>query len=294
MIRRFWLRLQLAARLRRLVRFAFTSLLLAAVLLVCPAAYVEFRCRDKATGRSYTPLITDALTLAGERHVAYRLLLERGCPSWLYPVTMGATTIWERWDSMLPDGSIIPGQMTSFNHYALGAVADWMHRVVAGLAPNAPGYREFTVRPRPHRSLTHASARHLTPYGEASVAWRRDGGRFSVDVVVPAGTSATVHLPGQEPVAVRHGRHSWSVPEPPGVEEPAPRTVRELMDAAELWAKAVSVIVGNGLVGDAAEVARRAARYLDRPAASIPRLVANGDAGDRAERACRELEELLG
>ena len=69
-------------------------------------------------------------------------------PSWLYPVTMGATTIWERWDSMLPDGTINPGQMTSFNHYALGAVADWMHRTVGGLAPAEPGYR----RVRSHRS----------------------------------------------------------------------------------------------------------------------------------------------
>ena len=82
-----------------------------------------------ATGFAGTPYISDALTLTGHLDHAYRLLLERECPSWLYPVTMGATTIWERWDSMLPDGSINPGQMTSFNHYALGAVADWMHRV---------------------------------------------------------------------------------------------------------------------------------------------------------------------
>ena len=67
-------------------------------------------------------------------------------PSWLYPVTMGATTIWERWDSMLPDGTINPGEMTSFNHYAFGAVADWLHRVVAGLAPDAPGYERIAHR----------------------------------------------------------------------------------------------------------------------------------------------------
>ena len=79
----------------------------------------------------------------------YRLLLQTECPSWLYPVTMGATTIWERWDSMLADGTINPGEMTSFNHYALGAVADWLHRRVAGLAPAEPGYRRLTVAPRP-------------------------------------------------------------------------------------------------------------------------------------------------
>ena len=92
-----------------------------------------------ATGFVGTPLVTDALSDEGQAEAAYRLLLQTECPSWLYPVTMGATTIWERWDSMLPDGSINPGEMTSFNHYALGAVADWMHRTVAGLAPAGPG-----------------------------------------------------------------------------------------------------------------------------------------------------------
>ncbi|MCB0241082.1 MAG: alpha-L-rhamnosidase, partial [Anaerolineae bacterium] len=88
-----------------------------------------------STGFVGTPLVCDALCEAGEYDTAYRLLMQRECPSWLYPVTMGATTIWERWDSMLPDGRVNPGKMTSFNHYALGAVADWLHRTVAGLAP---------------------------------------------------------------------------------------------------------------------------------------------------------------
>jgi hypothetical protein len=118
-----------------------------------------------------TPLICDALTAAGEIDAAYALLLQRGWPSWLYPVTMGATTIWERWNSMLPDGSINPGQMTSFNHYALGAVADWMHRIVAGLAPAEPGYRRLRIAPRPGGRLTSAAATHETPYGTAEVAW---------------------------------------------------------------------------------------------------------------------------
>ncbi|WP_314175961.1 glycoside hydrolase family 78 protein [Streptomyces winkii] len=245
-----------------------------------------------STGFVGTPLITDALTSAGRLGLAYNLLLERGCPSWLYPVTMGATTIWERWDSMLPDGSINPGQMTSFNHYALGAVADWMHRVVAGLAPAAPGYREITVRPRPDSTLTHASARHLTPYGEASVAWRRADGEFYLDVVVPVGTRATVHLPGEEPVVVRHGRHSWTVPDPGAVPEPMPQSVRDLMDT-ELWPQSVSVLIGCGLVEDAAEAARRAARYLDQPAGNLPRLVAHKKTRESVERAVQELGKLL-
>ncbi|WP_306214322.1 family 78 glycoside hydrolase catalytic domain, partial [Actinoplanes sp. RD1] len=93
-----------------------------------------------STGFAGTPYVTEALTLTGHLDDAYRLLLTRDCPSWLYPVTMGATTVWERWDSMLPDGSLNPGEMTSFNHYALGAVADWIHRRIGGIAPLEPGY----------------------------------------------------------------------------------------------------------------------------------------------------------
>ena len=108
------------------------------------------------TGFAGTPFVTDALTLTGHLDDAYRLLLQTECPSWLYPVTMGATTIWERWDSMLPDGTINPGQMTSFNHYALGAVADWMHRTIGGIAPLEPGLREVLVAPQPGGGITWA------------------------------------------------------------------------------------------------------------------------------------------
>jgi alpha-L-rhamnosidase len=245
------------------------------------------------TGFVGTPLVTDALTAAGRPDLAHRLLLERGCPSWLYPVTMGATTIWERWDSMLPDGSINPGQMTSFNHYALGAVADWLHRTVAGLAPAAPGYREITVRPRPDRSLTHASARHLTPYGEASVAWRRADGEFTLDVVVPAGARATVHVPGADSVEVRHGRHSWTVPDPVAAPEPRVSTVRELIDDTRRWADAVSVLRVHGLAEDAADLARQAAPYLDAPARRLPALLAGHSIDKPTERAERDMADLL-
>ena len=125
---------------------------------------------------------------------------------------MGATTIWERWDSMLPDGSINAGEMTSFNHYALGAVADWMHRSVAGLASAAPGYRKLLVRPLPGGGLGWAEARHETPYGEAAVRWDLDGDAFSLSVTVPAGCIAAVYLPdaGNTVVEVGSGTHSFS------------------------------------------------------------------------------------
>ena len=110
---------------------------------------VRTRAHKIATAFLGTPLIWDALTSAGAIDDAYQLLLQKDCPSWLCPVTMGATTIWERWDSVLPDGSVNPGEMTSLNHYAFGAVADWMHRVLGGLAPGAPGYRVINVAPQP-------------------------------------------------------------------------------------------------------------------------------------------------
>jgi alpha-L-rhamnosidase len=166
------------------------------------------------TGFVGTPLICDALCSVGEVDLAYHLLTQRECPSWLYPVTMGATTIWERWDSLLPDGSVNPGQMTSFNHYAPGAIADWLHRIVGGLAPAAPGYRHLDVRPQPGGGLTYARARHMTPYGLAESSWTIEAGQIEIEVVVPPNTVASVTLPGGdgEPIKVEAGTHRWSYP----------------------------------------------------------------------------------
>ncbi|WP_312855084.1 family 78 glycoside hydrolase catalytic domain [Agromyces agglutinans] len=166
-----------------------------------------------STGFIGTPLITDALSANGHAEVAYRLLLQTEAPSWLYAVKQGATTIWERWDSLLADGSVNPGGMTSFNHYAFGSVADWMHRVVAGLAPAAPGYRRLRIAPQPpRRGLRHASAMLRTPYGTASSAWQLVDGRMDLQVTVPVGATADVVLPSGAVHRVEHGSHSWSEP----------------------------------------------------------------------------------
>lgn len=230
------------------------------------------------TGFVGTPLVTDALVNGGEVEVAYRLLLQTSCPSWLYPVTMGATTVWERWDSLLPDGSINPGEMTSFNHYALGAVADWLHRVVAGLAPAAPGYRTLLVEPRPNAALTSARARHLTPYGEASVSWERDGGVLSVDVTVPVGANALVRLPASDEQTVGHGHHRWQVPDLCGTrEQRTPRTIRDVFDDPALWAEVVTATAAVGLAADETAIAKRLTRFLDAPAGDlVERLFAHG------------------
>ena len=152
------------------------------------------------TGFIGTPLVCDALAATGSIDTAYHLLLQTHCPSWLYPVTMGATTVWERWDSMLPDGSINPGEMTSFNHYALGAVADFLHRVVAGLAPAAPGYRRVRVAPQPGGGLTRASARHLSPHGYVDVQWTRQDRNLRIEIDLPVGVDGTLHVPGSDEI----------------------------------------------------------------------------------------------
>ena len=249
-----------------------------------------------STGFVGTPLMTDALTSVGEVDVAYRLLLQTENPSWLYSVTMGATTVWERWDSMLPDGRINPGQMTSFNHYALGAVADWLHRTVAGLAPGAPAYREIVVRPLPGGGLTAASARHETPYGTASVSWARRDGRLALEVVVPVGATAEVHVPGEDQaVRVEHGTHTWDVPDPCPPRPPlrAEATVRDLLDHPDAWRAAAAACVAVAGLPDDAAAAERLASHLDAPLSDLPLALDPEGTFHGARELTERLEEAL-
>lgn len=160
-----------------------------------------------ATGFAGTPYVTWALSETGHVDAAYRLLLEEACPSWLYPVTMGATTIWERWDSMLPDGRINTGEMTSFNHYALGAVVDWLYKVVAGIRPAAPGYARLRLHPTPGLGLDWANGTLETRHGRVECGWRRDGDGIEVTAVVPDGVEAEVVLPDGSTTTVGGGTH---------------------------------------------------------------------------------------
>ena len=165
-----------------------------------------------STGFAGTPFITDALTMTGHLEEAYKLLLEESCPSWLYPVTMGATTVWERWDSMLPDGTINPGEMTSFNHYALGAVADWLHRVVGGISPLTPGYGELLIAPRPGGDLTEVETSLDTRHGRVAVHWSISGDNFEVQTDIPEGVGGILRLPGQKDQPLQPGHSSTIVP----------------------------------------------------------------------------------
>jgi len=174
------------------------------------------------TGFAGTPVILHALTKTGNNQLAYRMLLEKSCPSWLYPVTMGATTVWERWDSMLPDGSINPGEMTSFNHYALGSVVDWLHQVVGGISPSNPGWKTFLVRPQPGGTIRSAKVKYESPYGLVECTWdltKADtGDTFNLLLIVPPNSKALVFLPDRSSgLEVGSGSHNFScayMPEP--------------------------------------------------------------------------------
>ena len=162
-----------------------------------------------STGFAGTPFITWALSESGHIEDAYRLLLEQQCPSWLYPVTMGATSVWERWDSMLPDGTINPGEMTSFNHYALGAVADWLHKVVGGIRPLEPGYTKILFAPRPGPGIHWAKTSLTTPHGTALAEWNLTGdGVLELTVTVPEGVTADVDLPATARQTLTAGTHT--------------------------------------------------------------------------------------
>jgi alpha-L-rhamnosidase len=190
-----------------------------------------------STGFLGTPLVLHALSKAGKFDEAYQMLLCRDVPSWLYQVEMGATTVWERWDALRSDGTIHPGDMAnsegahmlSFNHYAYGAVVDWVYRNVAGIAPtlDAPGYERTVVAPRPVSGIDFARGSVETGLGTLSVEWKLEGDAFSATVVVPFGvtvelsapatTNSVVTLDGaaaDADLTLTHGIHELTVTEP--------------------------------------------------------------------------------
>jgi alpha-L-rhamnosidase len=150
------------------------------------------------TGFLGTPLISLTLTDIDRNDLAYMLLNRKAYPSWLYPVTMGATTIWERWDGQKPDSTFQNPGMNSFNHYAYGAIGKWMYQVVAGIGIDEqnPGYKHIIINPRPGGGLSSAKATHQSMYGEVASGWELEGEKLTMKVQIPANTSATIHIPG--------------------------------------------------------------------------------------------------
>lgn len=146
-----------------------------------------------------------ALTKAGRTDIAYKLLQHEDYPSWGYEIGKGATTIWERWNSINPDGSFNDVGMNSFNHYAYGAVGEWMYRTMAGVSEAAPGYRKVRIAPEPGEGIDHVDYSLETPYGTVSSAWATDDGPMTLDVTIPANTTAEVRIPAANRWAVTEG-----------------------------------------------------------------------------------------
>jgi len=171
------------------------------------AANVERYGNHLTTGFLGTPYLCHALSSFGYTDVAYRLLLQETYPSWLYPVKMGATTVWERWDGIRPDGTFETPTMNSFNHYSYGAIGDWMYRVVTGIdtKPDMPGYKNIIIKPHPGGNLSYANADYETPYGKVSSHWKTDSTTFSLDVEIPVNTTATVYVPAKNNSTVLEG-----------------------------------------------------------------------------------------
>ena len=152
------------------------------------------------TGFLGTPLINETLTQHDYKKLAYMLLFRKDYPSWLYPVTQGATTIWERWDGKKPDGSFQNPGMNSFNHYAYGAIGDWLYTRVAGIRidPENPGYKSFHIDPFPGDKLTYVKASYKSIYGKIKSHWQKKNDTFILDVTVPPNTSAKIHIPSTQ------------------------------------------------------------------------------------------------
>ena len=156
------------------------------------------------TGFLGTPYLCHVLGRYGYNDVAYSLLMQETYPSWLYPVKMGATTIWERWDGIKPDSTFQTPGMNSFNHYAYGAIGDWMYRVVAGIDTyeDGVGYKHIKIKPLIGGGLKNASASLQTYYGKVSSGWKLEGDKLIMEIEIPANTTATIYIPASGKEAI--------------------------------------------------------------------------------------------
>ncbi len=164
------------------------------------------------TGFLGTPYLCHVLSRYGKTDVAYKLLLQDSYPSWLYPVKIGATTIWERWDGIKPDSTFQTPGMNSFNHYSYGAIGDWMYRVVTGIDTyeDGPGYHHSRISPHPGGDLTSAAADLETGYGRVASHWQLKGDSLVLDVTVPANTTSSIYIPVSDGSLITESGHALS------------------------------------------------------------------------------------
>lgn len=203
------------------------------------------------TGFVGTYLLNKALSDYGNNELAYKLLLNEECPSWLYAVNMGATTIWERWNSILPDGTISGTEMNSLNHYSYGSVVEWMYRNMAGLhvEEEHPGFTHVTIAPQPDYRITSCEMRYESMAGTYEISWSVEkSGEFRLKVTVPFGAGARIVLPNTtlKPIEAAAGTHEYSyMPEIPIIKIYSSRSpLRELLEDAEAMTVVESFIPG--------------------------------------------------
>jgi len=150
-----------------------------------------------STGFLGTPHICHVLSRFGYQDIAYKLLFQESFPSWLYPVKKGATTIWERWDGIKPDGSFQDEAMNSFNHYAYGAIGDWMYKNIGGInqSSESSGYKNIIISPKPGGNITNSNIEFESVYGKISCTWLIEGKKMTLNVEIPANTRAEIVFP---------------------------------------------------------------------------------------------------
>lgn len=159
------------------------------------------------TGFLATPVLLDVLMKYDMKDIAYRLLYQEECPSWLYEIKKGATTIWESWNGIKPDGKV--GNL-SYNHYAFGSVYDWIYRNVAGIRSLSPGYQKILIKPEPDETLTMAKSSYKSVYGKIESDWKKENGLFQLQVKIPCNTSAIVVLPDGRQYETGSGIYKYS------------------------------------------------------------------------------------
>jgi alpha-L-rhamnosidase len=159
-----------------------------------------------ATGFIGTPRLLPALSQAGHQDLAYRLLMNKTYPSWLYQVTLGATTMWERWDGWTPEKGFQDPGMNSFNHYAFGAVGEWIYTTVGGIQSLSPGFKRIRVAPKPGGGLSWANTTYHSIRGAIVSEWKLKDKEFQLHVVIPPNTTAEVHLPHAQGTAILESR----------------------------------------------------------------------------------------
>lgn len=158
------------------------------------------------TGFLATPYLLDAICKTGRVDQAYQLLLQTKCPSWLYEVKQGATTIWENYIAYKEDGTPV---MTSLNHYAFGCVDDWMFRKISGIQPAAPGFKEIVIAPELNDAFTNAKRAYMSEYGKIATAWDLKDGKFHIEVDIPCNTTAVVNLPDGSSYKIGSGSYTF-------------------------------------------------------------------------------------